>query len=454
MKIRDLLFLTLFLPFACGDDDTNNPPKNNPTGSDPVQYGTPYNNIPATNEIAMYEVNLLAFSPSADIQGVISGLDSIRSLGINVIWLMPIYPIGEIYSVNSPYCVKNYKEVNPDFGDLDDLRELTDNAHEKGMAVILDWVANHTAWDNPWIENSDWYTQEDGEIISPAGTGWADVADLNYDNFDMRDAMIQAMKYWILEANIDGYRCDAADYVPLDFWKDAMDTLTRIPNREIIMLAEGSRADHFAAGFQMLYAWDFFGQMKKIFSGTSAGSIFTVNTTEYNKVPEGRQMLRYTTNHDESAWNATPITLFNGEEGALAASVITICMGGVPLIYTGQEVGQASLIPIFSTSAINWSQNPGMRAGYKSLLHLRNCSAALKSGSLQSFSNTDIVAFKRIAADEQVAVLVNVRDVSVGYTLPADLSHTSWTNALTGEAVSLDTDLTLEPYSFLVLKNN
>jgi len=161
---------------------------------------------------------------------------------------MPVHPIGIIKTVNSPYCIKNYKEVNPEYGTLDDLRTLIREAHKRNMAVILDWAANHTSWDNPWIEHKSWYTQDgSGNIIHPAGTNWQDVADLNFNNSEMRLEMIRSMKYWVLTANVDGFRCDAADYVPFSFWKQAI----KIPNRKLIMLAEGACADHFTAGFQL-----------------------------------------------------------------------------------------------------------------------------------------------------------------------------------------------------------
>ena len=207
------------------DDGTVAPDPN----SKYTQYGTPFGQVPAPEDVIMYEVNLRAFSPGGDLQGVIDRLDNIRDLGVNVIWLMPIYPVGELNSVNSPYCVKNHKEVSPEYGTLNDLRKLTDEAHARGMAVIMDWVANHTAWDNPWIENKDWYTQNaSGDIISPPGTNWLDVADLNFSNLEMREAMVDAMKYWVFEANVDGYRCDYADGVPYAFWTRAINAVDSI----------------------------------------------------------------------------------------------------------------------------------------------------------------------------------------------------------------------------------
>ncbi|MFH1213583.1 MAG: alpha-amylase family glycosyl hydrolase, partial [Candidatus Neomarinimicrobiota bacterium] len=268
----------------------------------------------------MYEVNIRAFSSTGTFQGVIDRLDSIKALGINTIWLMPIYPIGVKNSVNSPYCIKNYTEINPEFGLLDDFKTLVSEAHEKNMAVIIDWVANHTAWDNPWITNKSWYTQdEDGIIIYPAGTNWQDVADLNYSNQDMRKEMIKSMKYWIETADIDGFRCDAADYVPYNFWAQAIDSLYTI-GKYLILLSEGSRNDHFTAGFQMNYGWDFYYNLVNVFNDDySVTTIYNTHNTEYKNIPEGKHKLRFTTNHDESAWNETPVILFNGKKGALAA---------------------------------------------------------------------------------------------------------------------------------------
>jgi len=317
-----LFLIILFFQVSCKEkDDTFI--QDDDDNESYTQYGTPFEDIPSVDDIVMYEVNLRAFSSSGDLQGVINRLDEIKALGVNVIWLMPIHPIGEVNSVNSPYSVKDYLAVSEEYGCLDDLRELTDEAHAKGMAVIMDWVANHTAWDNPWITNTSWYTQDgSGNIVHPPGTNWLDVADLNYSNSDMRAAMIDAMKYWVLEANVDGYRCDYADGVPLNFWTQAIDTLRSIPNRKYVLLAEGSRYNHFTAGFDLIYGWDFYHKMKEVFNGQAASILFTAHEEEYSSIPDGKHRLRFTTNHDESAWDSTPMVLFNGKEGALAASVI------------------------------------------------------------------------------------------------------------------------------------
>jgi glycosidase len=321
------------------------------------------------------------------------------------------------------------------------------------MAVVLDWVANHTSWDNPWISNKDWYTQDgNGNIISPPGTNWQDVADLNYSNLTMRLNMIDAMKYWVTSTDIDGFRCDAADMVPFDFWKQAIDSLEKADKKDLILLAEGSRIDHFTAGFQMNYSWDFYSKIKEVFrQNAAASSLFAVHNAEYAGLPGGKQKLRFTTNHDESAWDATPMVLFNGEKGALAASVITIYLGGVPLIYGSQEVGVEENIPFFSNSPINWSLHPGMLQAYKDIIKIHNNSDALKKGSLVTYPDPDVVAFKRSYEQKEVLVLVNVRNRTVAYDITAELENTSWNDAFKGSVVTLQGSIDLGAFEYRVL---
>ena len=419
------------------------------------QYGVPFDSVPETKNIIMYEVNLRAFSSSGDLQGVINRLDQLKALSVNVIWLMPIYPIGQINSVNSPYCVKNYYEVGSEYGTLADLRTLTTEAHNRNMAVVVDWVANHTAWDNPWItQHPEWYSQDGaGNIIIPPGTNWNDVADLNFSNATMRVNMIDAMKYWTLEANIDGFRCDYADGVPYDFWKQAIDSLNTIPNRNLIFLAEGTRADHYDAGFEMTYAWDFYTSIKNVFAGSAPSTIYTTNISEYAGVPAGKRKLRFTTNHDQSAWEATPMTLFSGKAGATCASVITTYYNGVPLIYTGQEVGRVSTVPFFSNSPINWTVNLDMQQNYRDMLAFYSQSAVSRYGTPTPYADANVVCFKKVLNADQVLVIANVRNTTTNYSIPTALLNSTWTNALTGASVTLGSSLSLSAYQYLILKN-
>lgn len=452
MKKFGWLLVGLVLVMACKKEQ---PVVETPGATGYVQYGTPVDTVPETVDLRMYEVNLRAFSTQGNLAGVTGRMDKIKDLGINAVWLMPIYPIGQINSVNSPYCVKDYKAVNTEFGSLANLRALVDAAHARGMIVMLDWVANHTSWDNAWVTaHPDWYSHDaNGNIIIPPGTNWNDVADLNYDNAEMRLAMIDAMKYWALEANIDGFRCDYADGVPFDFWQQAISSLRSLPGRSFVFLAEGTRADHYTAGFDMTYSWDFYTSMKNVFGGSAATTLYTTSNTEYSSMPAGKQKLRFTTNHDQSAWEATPMTLFNGVNGATVASVVTTYLKGVPLIYTGQEVGRTALVPFFSNSPIDWTANATMRTNYESFMQFYASSEVARRGYLTTFSNSDVVCFQKFINPDRVVVIANMRNSAVTFNVPTNFQNTSFVNALTGESIGLGTTLSLSAYQYYILKN-
>jgi glycosidase len=450
-----LICLASFLLLFSGCRKTSSDPvvQQNKIIPDSPQYETPYADVPATSDIIMYEINERAFSSSGTFTGILPRLDSIKDLGVNVIWLMPIFPIGVLKSINSPYCVKNYREVDPEYGNLEDLRTLVREAHNRKMGVILDWVANHTSWDNAWIQNKSWYTQDGkGNIISPPGTTWTDVADLNYDNSDMRLEMIRCMKYWLLAANVDGFRCDAADYVPFSFWKQAIDSIKKIPNRKLILLAEGARSDHFTAGFQMNFGWDFFNTNKNVFRNNQSSSIYyQTNHSEYSNIPAGSQKLRFTSNHDEDAWDDTPLGLFGGKTASMSAFVISAYLGGVPLIYNGQEVGCPVKLPIFSRSPINWTTNPDMVKEYKMLMQLRTSHAALRTGDLECYPDSNVVAFERQVSGDELLIFVNTRNTLKRFTLPGNIKNTIWQNASDGVTVVLDSLVNLNAYEYLIL---
>ncbi len=422
--------------------------------TDPAQYGTPFANVPAAKDANIYQVNMRVFSTAGNLQGVTARLDSIKNLGINVVYLMPIYPVGILNGINSPYAVKDYEAVGNEFGTLDDLRALVDGAHQKNMAVILDWVANHTSWDNAWITNKSWYQQDaSGNIISPPG--YNDVAQLNFNNDSMRNAMIAAMRYWVFTANVDGYRCDFADNVPFDFWKQALTSLNNISSHHLLFLAEGSGSNLFNAGFQLRYGFSFYANLKDIFQkNVSVTSINNLNTSEYTNADTSSRVVRYITNHDVNSSDGTPEELFGGEKGAEAAFVVAAYMKGVPMVYDGQEVGTPYRLTFpFTTSKIDWSVNPTVTAEYKRILAFRNSSAAIRGYQVFSYSSDDVVAFTKQQDNEKDFVLVNLRDKVVNYTLPSAFANTTWVDALNTGNVTLTNTVTLQPYTYLVLKN-
>lgn len=420
------------------------------------QYGTPFEKMPSKEDAIIYQVNIRAFSQAGTLKGVQEKLAHIQELGANVIYLMPIYPIGVEKGIGSPYSVKDYKAVNTEFGSLEDLRSLVDEAHKKNMAVILDWVANHTAWDNAWITtHPDWYQKDDkGKIVSPPG--YNDVAQLNFNNTEMKKEMIDAMSYWVYNANIDGFRCDYADFVPQNFWTQATDALRKIKNQNILMLAEGSKVNHFVAGFDFTFGFGYFDALKKVFKeGKSATTIQDANAAEYaSNYDNSQRIVRYTSNHDVNWTDGTPLDLFGGKQGSIATFVVAAYMKSVPMIYNAQEIGYAQKIDYFHDVPIDWSTaDANMLTEYKKILAFRNSSNAIKRGTFKGYSNDAVSAFTMETDTEKVFVLSNLTSGTAKYIVPAALSKTAWKNAFGGTAVTITAEITLQPYQYMVLKN-
>jgi glycosidase len=454
LKIASPIVLIIALAFVgCSKSKsfTPTPVTPPPSSGDPAQYGTPYASVPATKDIVMYEVNIKTFA-NANFAGVDLRLDSIKALGVNVIWLMPTYPIGILKASGSPYSVKDYEGVNSAFGTLDDLRTLITKAHTLGMAVILDWEANGTSWDNSWITtNPSWYIQNNG-VIQQLST-YTDVAALNFTNQDMRLALIKAMKYWVFTANVDGYRCDFADNTPSDFWTQALDTLNKITTHKLIYLAEGTTSAEISSGFQLGYAFSYYSTIKAVFAGSQApGTLFTTNTSEIASIPASGTKLRYITNHDDASSDGSTITEYNSKQGALAAFAIVSTMGGVPLIYSSQEVGYPSAINFFNNVSVDYTANPDMVAAYKQILAFRAAHEAVKTGALTAYNDANVVAFEKTSGSDDVLVLVNAKNSTEAYSVPSALQNTTWVNGITGGNITFSTQYTLQPYSYLLLK--
>lgn len=460
-NIVSILLLALaFVSCSSSDDNPKTDPKPDPgTGTEYQQYGTAFDKVPANEDAVIYQVNLRSFSPEGNLKGVQKRLDSIQKLGANVIYLMPIYPVGVLKAAGkygSPYCVKDYKAVNPDFGTLDDLRSLVTAAHSKNMAVILDWVANHTSWDNQWITaHSDWYQKDaNGNITIPPGTNWQDVAQLNYNNTDMKKAMIDAMSYWVYNANIDGFRCDAADFVPQAFWTQAITEIRKIKNQKMIMMAEGTRVNHYDAGFDYTFGFSYFDALKKVFSEAQPASYLqTESSKEYGQLDSSKRIVRYITNHDVNLSDGTPLELFGGKKGSLAAFVIASSMKSVPMIYGGQEIGYAKRIDYFDKIAIDWSTaDYAMLKEYKKIIAFRNTSEALRKGKITGYSSNDATVFSMETGADKVLIVVNVKNKAIKYATSTALANTTWVDALTGNQVTIGAEINLSAYQYLILK--
>lgn len=434
-----LSFLVLFLSCS-GNSGTQKQPE--------VSY-----QVPNLEDVVIYQVNPRVFTGDRTFRAVGFYLDSIKQLGANIVWFMPIHEIGKEKSVNSPYCVRDYKSVNSEFGTMEEFKQLIKQCHEKGFGVIIDWVPNHTSWDHPWMENKSWYTQnEDGEVIWPEGTNWRDVADLNYDNQDMRLAMIEAMKYWVTEVGINGFRVDAVDYVPADFLKQANDTLLNIPDTRLLLLAEGKRPDHFESGYQLNYGWDFHQMMRRVYlRGEKASSLFEAYEKEYAAIPAGKHKLRFSTNHDEAA-GKSPVEEWNGERGSMSAFVVSTFMPGCPMIYSSQEVGYPDRINFFYPTPIDWTMNNPLRKEYEQLMAIYNAHDALRKGSLTTYPDDNILLFERAENGKKYVIAVNVRNEQQEMAIPDAFAAKSFTNLYSGAKGKLQGEMKLQPYEYQILE--
>ncbi|MGQ1946534.1 alpha-amylase family glycosyl hydrolase [Geofilum sp. OHC36d9] len=451
--INSILFLLSFLAlYSCDDDDSI------VHDSDPLEefYGEPFDKMPALKDVVMYEANERVFAANSSFGAITGRLDQIRSLGVNVLWLMPVTKQGQENAFGSPYCVKDYQSTNPEYGSLDDLRTLVKEAHNREMAVIIDWVANHTAWDNVWLdEHPEWYTRDaDGNPMAPAGTNWSDVVDLNYNNHEMRAEMIEMMKFWVREANIDGFRCDAADWVPIDFWREAIYELRYMQeDRTILMLAEGTEPKNLQAGFDMDYGWNFCDVLEGVFNDTKTiASLYQSHLDEYEVIPDGKQKLRHNTNHDR-ANEYSPVTKYQNAQGALASFVISSTMGGVPLIYSSQEVAYANTVDFFNYVPVNWDENESIHSEYQNIMSAYQTYDVFRNGSLEFFGDKDVVCFSHTLDQQEALVVVNVRNQALSFTVPQKFIGSDWHDMLTNNSVHIAESINLDPFQYELLIN-
>lgn len=370
----------------------------------------------------IYEVNIRQYTPEGTFDAFRARLPRLEKLGVDVLWLMPIHPIGERNrkgTLGSYYSVRDYTAVNPEFGTADDFRELVDAAHDLGMLVVFDWVANHTAWDHPWTETHPRrYALDEAGRFRPPNPDWDDVLQLDMNNPDTRDAMLDAMRYWVTEYRVDGFRADVAELVPREFWEPAIAELRQ--ERPLFMLAEGARPWLHEAGFDATYGWDIADAVLRVATGDDTADDLRnqINRTlgelalaDQPGAPNPVRML-FTTNHDWNSWIAPAIDRFG--PAWEAATVLTFTLPGVPMIYSGQEAGLDEQLAFFDKGLIDWRPHPA--AGlYRSLARLRREHPAIGTYdfNLKWIAPPDpdrVIAFRRTAPDRgaEVVVLANL----------------------------------------------
>ena len=361
----------------------------------------------------IYEVFPRAFSKDGNLASVTQRLAEIKNLGVDVVWLMPIHPTGEKYKPGpdgSPYAVRDFYQVDPRLGSKKDLIQLVETAHGLGLKVILDLVPNHTAWDAEWMKDSDLYRKNSqGEVMHPQ-PAWKDVAALDYMQPKTRKAMIDVMLYWLKEAKVDGFRCDAACFVPVDFWEEARVALDQTcPG--VLLLAEAEEPPYLAKAFDLDYDWPLYHSLNRVMlEGKPATDLRKTWEASRARFPQGSRHLRFSDNHDQ-----VRAVVRYGMEGAIAAQVLMFALDGVPLIYNGMEVGDAteSTAPaLFETRKIEWEPvgRPPIRDLYRSLIAFRKANKAMTSGKLlwlENSRNREVVSFLRKAEGQEILVVIN-----------------------------------------------
>lgn len=366
----------------------------------------------------IYEVNIRQYTEEGTINAFAEHLPRLKKMGVDILWLMPIYPISDSKkkgTLGSYYAVSNFMEVNPEFGTMADVDQLIEKIHELDMKIILDWVPNHTGWDHVWIkEHPDWYSQDEkGNIIDPQNDqgesfGWTDVADLNYDSQNMRTEMIRQLEWWIQEKDIDGYRMDIAFGVPDDFWKSVKEKLYSI--KPIFMLAESENHSHRNEGyFHSTYAWNLFHCMNDIAKSEKKVANFIEIHQQNKESFKAGNSLHFTSNHDENSWNGTVFERLG--DGAQGWAVIMTLLDGIPLVYSGMEEPLNKRLAFFEKDTINFDKF-AYEDFYTSLFELKKKYSALHNlpyGSEVEWipTNSNILAFQRKSKTHTISVFFN-----------------------------------------------
>ena len=361
----------------------------------------------------VYEVNIRQYTPEGTFQAFSKHLPRLKEMGVAILWLMPITPISQLHRLGilgSYYACSSYVQINEEFGTLQDFKQLVHQAHALDMKLIIDWVANHTGWDHEWtIPHADWYVKDAAGNFTEKN-GWKDVIDLDYSKTEMREAMKAAMKFWVQEADIDGFRCDMAHLVPLDFWKEARAFCET--NKPLYWLAECDQSDYHMV-FNTSYAWGWMHANEKFHKGE--GSLQDVRQVlhSYTQYPAGANKLFFTSNHDENSWNGTEYEKYGN--AALAWAVFSCTWPGMPMLYSGQEGALKKRLEFFNKDVIEWAATPTLAEFYQRLFQLRKRNAAIREGELfilPSQQDDKVLLFIRKFQEQVVLILLNVSNES------------------------------------------
>jgi len=411
------------------------------------------------NGQTIYEVNLRQYTNEGTIKAFELHLPRLKDLGVGILWFMPIQPIGKKNrkgTLGSYYSICNYSEVNPEFGTLEDFKSLVRQCHKLGMKVIIDWVANHTAWDHHWtIEHPDFYSIDENGVFKPPVEDWEDVIHLNFENPDLWDEMIDQMSFWLKETDIDGFRCDMAHLVQTPFWNEARKRLDKI--KPVYMLAESENHDLLDKAFDTIYAWKLLHEMNETAAGNkNANELINLAKNELDYLPNGASFMNFTSNHDENSWQGSAIERLHYFLEPL--TILTFLLPGIPLIYSGQEAENFRRLQFFDKDEIDWKEDK-MFELFKQLVDLKRNHPALRNDykiqKVKTDAENSILALSAGNEKDKMVFLANLSDIETRFYIKCEDYGYAMNNILDkrNETVSCHEPINLSPYTYLLLEN-
>ena len=409
-------------------------------------------------DAVIYQINTRQFTPEGTFTAAEQQLPRLKALGVDILWVMPIHPIGAKNrkgTLGSPYSVRDYRAVNPELGTMDDFKSFVRAAHRQGMKVIIDWVANHSAWDNALVaQHPDWYARDwKGDYHPTPWWDWSDIIDFDFAKPALRQYMAEAMRYWVRDADIDGFRADVAAYVPRDFWETVRADLNQV--KPVFMLGEAQMRDLHAGAFDATYGWDWYKAVERVAKGEAdVGALFGYYSENESAWPTGAMRMVYTENHDENSWHGTADEIFG--PAFTNVTVLSFAGEGIPLIYNGQEAGNPKRLKFFERDPIAWRAH-GNAALYQRLIALKTRNRALWNAPwgarmvpVINSAPTKVLSFVRQKDGDRVFAVLNFSSAAQSVTFPETLPRGSYRDFDSGKAVTIDgkTELALPPWGY------
>ena len=409
----------------------------------------------------IYEVNIRQYTVEGTFNAFAKSLPRLKDMGVEVLWIMPIHPIGKINrkgTLGSYYSISDFKGVNPEFGTATDFKNLVNLVHESGMKIIMDWVANHAAWDHVWTKTHPEYFVRDeaGNFLPPYD--WTDVIQIDHTSIAEQDAMIDAMKYWVTDFDIDGFRADLAHLTPLDFWKKARTAIEPL-KQNLFWLAESEEINYHEV-FDATFTWEWMLRTENFYKGnTDLNGLYSVLAKYETTFPETAHRMYFTSNHDENTWNGTAIEKYG--EMLKSLTVFNCTWNGIPMIYSGEEMPNLKRLQFFEKDSIAWTDEYRYHDFYKTLLALRKNNPALRSAdsSVTTFhiiteGSKNVMAYLRKTDFSEVLVFLNLSKETSGFTIKDLLVNGSYINVFnkTESYLMPDTFLKMQPWDYLVFE--